>query len=47
MYDQMKSTMESLGIDEERLKNMSNEEVNQYVQDMCKNLVFHKVYLIN
>ena len=36
MYDQMKSTMESLGIDEERLKNMSNEEVNQYVQDMCK-----------
>ena len=36
MYDQMKSTMESLGIDEERLKNMSNEEVDQYVQDMCK-----------
>ena len=23
-------------IDEEKLKNMSNEEVNQYVQDMCK-----------
>lgn len=36
MYDQMKSTMENLGIDEERLKNMSNEEVDQYVQDMCK-----------
>lgn len=36
MYDQMKSTMESLGIDEEKLKNMSNEEVDQYVQDMCK-----------
>ena len=36
MYDQMKSTMENLGIDEEKLKNMSNEEVNQYVQDMCK-----------
>ena len=33
MYDQMKSTMENLGIDEERLKNMSNEEVDQYVQD--------------
>ena len=36
MYDQMKSTMESLGIDEERLKNMSNEEVDQYVKEMCK-----------
>ena len=36
MYDQMKSTMENLGIDEEKLKNMSKEEVNQYVQDMCK-----------
>lgn len=36
MYDQMKSTMGNLGIDEEKLKNMSNEEVNQYVQDMCK-----------
>ena len=36
MYDQMKSTMENLGIDEEKLKNMSNEEVDQYVQDMCK-----------
>ena len=35
MYDQMKSTMGNLGIDEEKLKNMSNEEVNQYVQDMC------------
>ena len=36
MYDQMKSTMENLGIDEEKLKSMSNEEVDQYVQDMCK-----------
>ena len=36
MYDQMKSTMENLGIDEERLKNMSNEEVDQYVKEMCK-----------
>ena len=36
MYDQMKSTMENLGIDEEKLKNMSKEEVDQYVQDMCK-----------
>lgn len=36
MYDQMKSTMGNLGIDEEKLKNISNEEVNQYVQDMCK-----------
>ena len=36
MYDQMKSTMESLGIDEERLKNMSNEEVDQYVKEVCK-----------
>ena len=36
MYDQMKSTMKSLGIDEERLKNMSNEEVDQYVKEMCK-----------
>ena len=36
MYDQMKSTMGNLGIYEEKLKNMSNEEVNQYVQDMCK-----------
>ena len=36
MYDQMKSTMESLGIDEERLKNMSNEEVDQYIKEMCK-----------
>lgn len=36
MYDQMKSTMGNIGIDEEKLKNMSNEEVNQYVQDMCK-----------
>lgn len=36
MYDQMKSTMENLGIDEEKLKNMSNEEVDQYVQGMCK-----------
>lgn len=36
MYDQMKSTMGNLGIDEEKLKNMSNEEVDQYVQDMCK-----------
>ena len=36
MYDQMKSTMENLGIDEEKLKNMSKEEVGQYVQDMCK-----------
>ena len=36
MYDQMKSTMGNLGIDEERLKNMSNEEVDQYVKEMCK-----------
>ena len=36
MYDQMKSTMDNLGIDEEKLKNMSKEEVDQYVQDMCK-----------
>lgn len=36
MYDQMKSTMGNLGIDEEKLKNMSKEEVDQYVQDMCK-----------
>lgn len=36
MYDQMKSTMENLDIDEEKLKNMSKEEVDQYVQDMCK-----------
>ena len=36
MYDQMKSTMGNLGIDEEKLKNMSQEEVDQYVQDMCK-----------
>ena len=33
---QMKSTMENLGIDEEKLKNMSNEEVDQYVKEMCK-----------
>ena len=36
MHDHMKSTMGNLGIHEEKLKNMSNEEVNQYVQDMCK-----------
>ena len=36
MYDQMKSTMENLGIDEEKLNNMSNEEVDQYVKEMCK-----------
>lgn len=36
MYDQMKSTMENLGIDEEKLKNMSNEEVDQYAKEMCK-----------
>ena len=28
--------MENLGIDEEKLKNMSKEEVDQYVQDICK-----------
>lgn len=36
MYDQLKSTMNNLGIDEEALKNMSPEEVDQYVKDMCK-----------
>lgn len=36
MYDQLKSTMDHLGIDEEALKNMSPEEVDQYVKDMCK-----------
>lgn len=36
MYDQMKSVMDNLGIDENKLNNMSQEELDQYVQDMCK-----------
>lgn len=36
MYDQLKSTMNNLGIDEEALKNMSPEEVDEYVKEMCK-----------
>lgn len=36
MYDQLKSTMNSLGIDEEALKNMSPQEVDEYVRQMCK-----------
>lgn len=36
MYDQLKSTMNNLGIDEEALKNMSPDEVDEYVKNMCK-----------
>lgn len=36
MYEQLKTTMKNLGIDEEALKNMSPEEVDQYVKEMCK-----------
>lgn len=36
MYDQMKSVMDNLGIDENKLNNMSQEELDKYVQDMCK-----------
>lgn len=36
MYDQLKATMDNLGINEEALKNMSNEEVDEYVKEMCK-----------
>lgn len=36
MYDQLKTTMKNLGIDEEALKNMSPEEVDEYVKEMCK-----------
>lgn len=36
MYDQLKSAMNSLGIDEEALKNMSPQEVDEYVRQMCK-----------
>lgn len=36
MYDQLKATMNNLGIDEEALKNMSPEEVDEYVKNMCQ-----------
>lgn len=36
MYDQLKSVMNNLGIDEEALKNMSAEEMDEYVKNMCK-----------
>lgn len=36
MYDQLQALMKSLGIDEEVLKNMSNEELDEYVKKMCQ-----------
>ena len=36
MYDQLKTTMNNLGINEEALKNMSSEELDEYVKDMCR-----------
>lgn len=36
MYDQLKTTMNNLGIDEEALKNMSPSEVDEYVKEICK-----------
>lgn len=35
MYDQLKSMMNMLGINEEDFKNKSPEEMNQYIDDLC------------
>lgn len=45
MFDQVKSIMHGLGINEKDMENKSPEELNQYIEDLCTRFGISKVKL--